>query len=304
MQNPSPHIGLVWRCLLALNVFGFAFGHFMSDQHYRSVLWNQTLMEPIVSLFSISWDEWVTDTAYSVGIDNFRICIGAYLCILSIACVWPWRNRIRSVFIGLLFIPLTIMLFARWAQHGYDLLWPLEFCLRLSLPLFFLLTLRVQNKSASPLFTVLLFACAATFIGHGFYAIGWYPTPVTFRYMLGNFISFETATVDVLLILIGIVDVLVGLLVLWKPMRGPILIWMSIWGFLTAAMRLGFIDSYFIADTAGPAISDWLERLAHGFIPLACYLWHRQATSDTVQEPADALPPDHDRKKTVATEII
>ena len=256
----------IWRLFMALNFFGFALGHFVCDQSYRSVLWNQSLLEGPLHILGISWSDWVTDPDYSLGIDLFRQYMGGLFFILSIAALKTWHGIWNKIFISLGIMSLSWLGLCRWAGHAYDILWPSEFALRIILPFgFCVFRERIKIKQ---LRFVFLTACSLTFFGHGCYALGWYPTPVTFRYMLGVFFD---GNIDTLLIVVGIVDIAVAI-ALWIPhAQRWTLLWMSFWGFLTAAMRLGFIDSYFWADTAGPAIADWLERLVHGFIPVFCF---------------------------------
>ena len=261
-------------------------GHWSSDQHYRALLWNQSLLEGVVKLFGISWEAWVGDTDYSSGIDRFRNIVGWIFTLLSIAVLVPLKNKwfCRGI-VTLTTSCLFWLLITRWAAHAFDLLWPAEFCLRLALPILFLLLIHTHNPATFQRYQlILLGACSLTFLGHGCYALGWYPTPVSFRYMLGNVISANSNTIDILLIIIGLLDIVIAALLWWRPTHYWTLLWMCIWGFLTASMRLSFIDSYFIADTAGPAIADWLERLAHGFIPLACLLLCSKQTQTTNEE--------------------
>lgn len=286
MSSQTLALPALWRLCVALNIFGFALGHWMSDQHYRSILWNQSLLEGIISIFGISWEEWVGDTDYSSGIDQFRHLVGCGFALLAIAALVPLRHSIfRRVFVSIFSLCIGWVLVTRWAAHAYDFLWPAEFCLRLALPVVLLLLITTPSAvTYQRYYFMLLLACSLTFFGHGCYALGWYPTPVSFRYMLGNVISADSYSIDILLILIGVLDICIAAALWWRPAQTWILLWMCLWGFLTAFLRLSFIDTYFIADTAGPAIADWLERLAHGFIPLACWLILRQNRKTHIEE--------------------
>lgn len=104
---------------------------------------------------------------------------------------------------------------------------------------------------------VLRIAVAGEFIGHGVFALqvkeGWIP----YFTALGLTPEFAAQVLP----LIGTMDLLLGLLVLVKPI--PIaLLWMTFWGFWTALLR----------PLAGEPIWDFVERFANIGAPLALLL--------------------------------
>ncbi len=105
---------------------------------------------------------------------------------------------------------------------------------------------------------ILRIAVAGTFLGHGAFALqgkeGW------FKYFHPFGITSPETIVSILLF-VGIMDVLLALLVLIKPIR-PVLLWMAVWGLWTAMIRWPF----------GPdPIWDFVERWANWGGPLALY---------------------------------
>lgn len=104
---------------------------------------------------------------------------------------------------------------------------------------------------------ILRIAVAGEFIGHGIFGlqakaawVGWT------QQLLGT--SVETATT--LIILVGVMDILLGILVLIKPVR-PILLFMAAWGLWTALLR----------PIVGEPIADFIERWPNWGAPLALY---------------------------------
>ncbi|HEY9583074.1 MAG TPA: hypothetical protein VJK09_02045 [Candidatus Paceibacterota bacterium] len=96
---------------------------------------------------------------------------------------------------------------------------------------------------------------AGEFLGHGVLALqgkaDW----------LGWFTKFgisDPNTAVMLLTLVGIMDVIVALVVLFKPIK-PILLWAIFWGFWTALVR----------PIIGQPIWDFIERFANWGAPLA-----------------------------------
>lgn len=104
---------------------------------------------------------------------------------------------------------------------------------------------------------VLRIAIAGEFIGHGVFALQGKPGWIPFFTAVG--IAEDTAMQ--LLPLIGGLDIVLGILVLFYPVRIALL-WMAFWGFLTALIR----------PIAGEPIWDFIERWANWGAPLALLL--------------------------------
>ena len=103
---------------------------------------------------------------------------------------------------------------------------------------------------------VLRFAVAGEFIGHGVFALGQKAGWVGYFTAIG--ISSDTALL--ILPLIGAMDILLALIILYRPVR-PLLLWMALWAFITAAIR----------PIAGEPVWDFIERFANIGAPLALY---------------------------------
>lgn len=105
---------------------------------------------------------------------------------------------------------------------------------------------------------VLRIAVAGEFVGHGVFAlqgkkdwIGWF----------ANFGVSDIGLATQLLFLIGIMDILLAILVLVRPVRLALL-WMAFWGFWTALVR----------PIVGMPVWDFVERWANWGAPLALLL--------------------------------
>ncbi len=114
----------------------------------------------------------------------------------------------------------------------------------------------MQNSKAIE--WILRIAVAGEFLGHGVFAIqgkaqwvGWF----------AKFGVSDPVLAKQLLLVVGIMDVLLALLVLIKPIRIALL-WMTFWGFWTALIR----------PIVGEPIWDFVERWANWGAPLALFL--------------------------------
>lgn len=102
---------------------------------------------------------------------------------------------------------------------------------------------------------------AGEFIGHGLLAtggkkdwIGW----------IAQMIHVSAPTATTLLLLIGIFDLIVALIILFKPIK-PILLWAAFWGFWTALVR----------PIVGVGWLDFIERFANWAAPLALFFLYK-----------------------------
>lgn len=104
---------------------------------------------------------------------------------------------------------------------------------------------------------ILRVAVFGEFLGHSIFAlqgrqswIGW----------IQELTGFEAGLAGQLLLLVGLMDLVVALIVLIKPLR-PVLLWAAFWGFWTALVR----------PLVGEPIWDFVERWANWGAPLALY---------------------------------
>lgn len=103
---------------------------------------------------------------------------------------------------------------------------------------------------------ILRIAVAGEFIGHGLFALqgkeGW------FKYFYAVGISGDE-TIKTLLLVVGIIDIILAIHVLVKPVRAALL-WMALWGLWTALIRW---------PIGGDPLWDFVERWANWGAPLA-----------------------------------
>lgn len=98
---------------------------------------------------------------------------------------------------------------------------------------------------------------AGEFAGHGLLAIGGKADWIKWTSQLTG-VSAETATT--LMLLVGIADLCVAAIVLFRPIR-PVLLWAAFWGFWTALVR----------PLVGVGWLDFVERAANWAAPLALF---------------------------------
>ncbi|MEL6593355.1 MAG: hypothetical protein AAFQ68_24870, partial [Bacteroidota bacterium] len=123
---------------------------------------------------------------------------------------------------------------------------------------------------------VLRILIAATFFGHGLYAIAYYPVPGSYLEMVESILGLGPAFGERFLWWAGLLDLItvVGLLLprVWRY----VLYYAIVWGFLTALAR---IVAHWEWTLWLGSLDQWLHqtliRLGHGGIPLFLYLVDR-----------------------------
>lgn len=112
---------------------------------------------------------------------------------------------------------------------------------------------------------VLRIGVAGEFLGHGLLAMGGKADWIKW---IGMMINTSPETSGTLLWWIGILDVIVAIIVLWRPIN-IVLLWAVLWSFWTALVR----------PLVGIGWLDFIERFANVAAPLALLLalgWPRK----------------------------
>ncbi len=104
---------------------------------------------------------------------------------------------------------------------------------------------------------VLKVGVAGEFLGHGVFAILGKADWIKWVQQLSG---LDAATATTFIFIIGLMDIALAALVLWKPIK-PLLLWMAFWGFWTALVR----------PLVGMPVWDFIERFANWAAPLALY---------------------------------
>ena len=102
---------------------------------------------------------------------------------------------------------------------------------------------------------ILRIAVAGEFVGHGVFALSGKAQWVSW---FANFGITDAILATKLLFFVGLLDLLVALIVLLRPIR-LVLLWAVLWGFWTALIR----------PIVGEPIWDFVERWANWGAPLA-----------------------------------
>ena len=102
---------------------------------------------------------------------------------------------------------------------------------------------------------------AGEFLGHGVFAIQGKADWIKWTQQLSG---MDASMATTFIFTVGIVDIILSVLVLVKPVR-PLLLWMAFWGFWTALVR----------PLVGLPVWDFIERWANWAAPLALFYFYK-----------------------------
>ena len=277
MKNTRIGITATRLALVALSLFLWAraYQHFFFEGPYRSFFLDQALFGGIQNLISdLSWLEFVTDPQTDRGI-LFYTRFMAWVWLLTGLLIFGYRRvPVRWLWISAILSSLGLLFYAAsdYLDKGYQLAQWIEYAAQIAMPVLMVFLLH-KGVNRRWLFVAKV-AIALTFIGHGLYALGYFPVPGHFVYMTTAILGVSDSGARDLLFVAGVLD-LVAVVFLFVPKIDKYaLMYCILWGFLTALARpVAYIQP-------GPvfwiglhqSVYEFFVRLPHFMLPL-CTLW-------------------------------
>lgn len=262
---------------------GRAWQHLRWDAPFRSLLWDQSLMEPVFNVVGITWQTYVqySDVYIQLLIQGFGVF---YL----ICAILVWIATVERKWVGKVLIVGSIALFSLallyWKSKFYFFGQLIEYSCQFATPVALYYAIYHQ-KNTSNYRLFLKTIIALTFIGHGLFAIGYYPVPASFQTMMLNFFGGHEIYVKNLLYFAGILDFVIAIGLFIPYLQYPSLIWAVIWGGATALARL---ITNFYPHIPWQSVDQWLfevlYRVPHAGIPLvvlALIIAHKKKVAQT-----------------------
>ncbi len=250
------------------------------DSPLRSIFWHEGwLTAPLESLLGISWSNFATRS--DPFLTQLFAITGLFLMIAGIL-FWLLKGKAKLVVLWISTAILFLDSFGRWISADYQMGMAIEHALQIGTPISLIL-LQKKQKASTAWMSLILVASGLTFIGHGFYAAGVHPVPLNYQTMTMKLLGLEQGRALLVLLIAGWLDIIVALALIFRPLRIPALLYMTIWGGLTALARLlshaGFGQPRYGLD---PWFAETLVRTPHWALPLlAVFYLKRMATPAT-----------------------
>ncbi|RMF26334.1 MAG: hypothetical protein D6765_09090 [Bacteroidetes bacterium] len=271
-----------FKALLLLQIatagvfLGRAYQHFFWDPPYRAFLWDESLLrEWIETNTSLTWHEYVTNPTINHLIQNGIWAMGVLFLICGLVALFirniP-KTYGRILWLGTL--GLLVLSVCYLKEHFFHLGQFFEYTLQFSAPVFLLL-INYEDAKFKDLEPWIRGAIALTFICHGLYALGYYPTPGAWVQMVMNGLGLKESAAIGFLKAAGWLDLLVGFGLFFKGKYLPYLLWYAVfWGFLTALARLwaNFHFEFFF-DSLHQSVYEMVYRLPHFLVPMAVLMY-------------------------------
>jgi hypothetical protein len=194
---------------------------------------------------------------------EFNKFIGAFFTIAAVALIVRFRFIKDLLLLSSVFL-LTIAL-AEFAKKFPNFNEVMEHAIRFTTP--FVLYL-ILIKSTKHLAIIIKLAIAATFVGHGIYAVGILPVPQGFIDMSMAVFGFSEEGARTYLLVAGILDFIVSIGIFIPALVRPSLMYCVFWGVATAAARVLSKGALPLDEVIFRWVPEMLVRLPNGLLPL------------------------------------
>lgn len=246
---------------------------FLSKSHpFNAFFFHHEYMNPIVEfVYKIDWKEYLTNpewhNMYKKIVNGFAIFLLIGICfIVGIRSI---KLLFSKIYFWLVFLLLFLLAGCYYLESGYRLGQFIEYSLQFSTPLLFLYfyqhyMLSDRINISHQFINILKFLIALTFIGHGLFAIGYYPIPGKFVDMMIKGFSVSEDGAKQILLIVGVLDIVAAILI-FIP-KGKLLkysLWYIIlWGLLTSLAR---VYTNFDWGLGWYSLKQWLPELLMRF---------------------------------------
>ncbi|MDD7985000.1 hypothetical protein PQO01_08580 [Lentisphaera marina] len=190
---------------------------------------------------------------------------------------WTVKKGSRGQIISLAVsgILLTFMFFCKFVQVGYVLPNFIEHGGQMMTPLLLIIAIKYGVNHRLTIISICI-AFTTTFIGHGIYASGLYPTPDHFYALLEGSLGLRGEVADTIIKTAGYLDFVLCIVLFCRPLRSYCMAYAAFWGAATALARpvagMSWDLSLWGADQF---LQQAIWRAPHALIPLFLYYYFR-----------------------------
>jgi hypothetical protein len=253
---------------------GRAWIHLIFDIPIRSVVWHQQLMEGLVnSILNISWEDFVRSRTWDQRIQFLIQSAGVFYSVCFVYSLIKLRRRaIGNTLLlvgaaGLLLLSIIYFIDKFWRVGEL-----LEFTVQWMSPVLLVMSSQLKPRYER-IFNLARFAVALTFLGHGLYAIGYYPVPGNFIDMMIMTFGISQSTATTLLAVAGWIDIVVAVALFFPYVLKSAAMYAFAWGLATAFARLwANFDSGLAEDIFLQWAPEVMVRVPNALIPMVVFI--------------------------------
>lgn len=266
--------------LSALSCFaGWTWGHLYWEGPYGVLLWQDATYN-LARQLGIDWDQFVGSGVGDGWVQRWISRIGwLYLACTVFTVTAGKRSYLQMAGLvggsGL----LAVLSYAKYVESQRQLPMFVEHGGQVLAPILLVMALSLGVRHRVTVATAMV-AMVATFVGHGAYAMGWWPTPANFYAMVTLILGLEYETAKTIVWCAGLLDLVVCLFIFVSPLRRAAAAYAVVWGLLTSLARpvagMSLSLYYWGADQF---MHEAVLRGPHFLIPLyLVVLWRRPPT--------------------------
>ena len=260
---------------LVIFLWARAYQHLFFEGPYRAFFLDQELFGGIQGAISdLSWLEFVNSPNTDQYILWYTRGMG-WIWLLTSVLFWGYRKvSLYGLWIAAIVSALGLLFYgaSNYLDKGYQLAQWMEYASQIAMPI--LVVFLLQKGVSNRWLLLAKGAIALTFLGHGLYALGYFPLPGHFVYMTTEILGVSDTGARDLLFVAGVLD-LVAVVFLFVPKIDKYaLLYCILWGFLTALARpVAYIQPgpvFWIS--VHQSLYEFFVRLPHFILPLCTLL--------------------------------
>lgn len=261
----------------AIALLGRSYQHFFFEGPYRAFFLDEAYFKYWQGLFSDqTWLDFVNSPLTDQRILFYTRSMGVVWLLSALALVFFHRLSAKVTWGLAIFSALGLMFYgacsyldmgyqsAQWIEHTAQILMPI-------------LAVWIQQTNESNNFWqwVAKMAIALTFIGHGLYAMGYFPVPGNFVYMTHTILGTSDAASKDFLYVAGVLDLIVAVALFVPRADRYALLYCAFWGFLTALARpvVYILPNHLFWLTVHQTLFEFVVRIPHFMLPLLVFFW-------------------------------
>jgi|SRR6056297_1506009 len=252
-----------------------AYQHLFFEGPYRAFFVDQSLFGGVQNLISdLSWLEFVTDPRTDRAILFYTRSMGGLWLLTPLLFLGYRKVSSPVLWVSASVSSLGFMFYGAsdYLDKGYQLAQWLEYAAQIVMPVWVVFLLQ-KGPSGSLLFVGKV-AIALTFLGHGLYAMGFFPVPGHFIYMTTDILSLSDDGARQFLLIAGVLDLVAVVALFFPKVDHWALAYCVLWGFFTALARpVAYIEPgpvFWIS--VHQSVYEFFVRIPHFILPL-CTLW-------------------------------
>jgi len=264
------HLFLILKLACFFLFIGRGWQHFFWNAPYRVILWDESLLSPFIELLTpFTWQEYVS----SDSVHNFtQSCIkfiGVLYFLMSFITIFikPWHKKLFKLYAISSFHMFVLACLVTLDKGSYFGLF-FEHAIQIFIPVVFAGLYLQKIRFDQTLIFAKVFI-ALTFIGHGLFAVGFYPVPGNFVEMVISTFGLSEPEAYTFLRVAGCIDFIAAIFIFIPKIEVLALGFMTFWGMTTAFARtVSHIDFDLFAMSANQWVFETIYRLPHGLLPL------------------------------------